>query len=294
MLCHFLAGLFMLVLILACDKDDNDPQGSSGKILFDTNRDLEDTQGSEVYVMNADGSAQFRLTNSTGFDTDAKWNKAGTGIIFASHRGGLISNIYIMDANGSNQLRLTDPTFGGSFPDISPDNSSIAYNSSDGLSSSNAGIYVMNIDGSNRTRLGYAIGDSDAEYSPDGSQIVFSSSRFGDNEIFVMDADGSNQVRLTNDPSTDFMPSWKPGGAQIVFVSFRNGDKGIYTMDSNGTNQNMIYMSPANEQPNDPVYSPDGEQIIFSINNRLNIMDADGTNVTVLPGTGYNNNPDWN
>ena len=74
-------------------------------------------------------------------------------------------------------------------------------------------------------------------YSAGRPKIAFSSTRDGDSEIYVMDRDGSNQVRLTNDPARDYDPSWSPDGERIVFVSRRNGgvDR-VYVMDSGGRN----------------------------------------------------------
>ena len=68
-------------------------------------------------------------------------------------------------------------------------------------------------------------------------QIAFVSWRDGNSEIYVMDADGNNQIRLTNHPEEDSSPSWSPDGARIAFVSNRNGgNRQIYVMDSNGKN----------------------------------------------------------
>ena len=67
------------------------------------------------------------------------------------------------------------------------------------------------------------------------AQIAFSSTRDGNLEIYVMDADGNNLIRLTNHPEHDYQPSWSPDGGRIAFVSDRNGGiKQIYVMDSNG------------------------------------------------------------
>jgi len=285
--------IILIISVLSCGKDDNNPS-SSGKIVFDTNRDPEDNQGSEIYVTNADGTQQTRLTDSPGFDFGPKWNSNGTKILFASVRDGSTNNVFVMNADGSNVTRLTDPIFGGSGAVFSPDNSLIAYNSQDGNSSSNAGIYMMNADGSNRTRLGSDFGDADPDFSPDGNKIVFLSRRTGDEEIYVMNSDGTNQIRLTNEISIDFMPKWSPDGNEIIFVSFRANKKAIYLMNKDGSNQHLIFEAPSPEQPNDPTFSPDGEKIVFSMDNRLNIMNADGTGLTVLPGTSYNSNPDWN
>jgi Tol biopolymer transport system component len=108
-----------------------------------------------------------------------------------------------------------------------------------------------------------------------------------------MNTDGTNQLRLTDAIGTDFMPAWNPDGNIIVFVYFRNNEKAIYTMNSDGTNQTPIMVSVSPDQPNDPTFSIDGNKIAFSTNNRIHIMNSDGTDITSLTGTSYNGNPDW-
>jgi Tol biopolymer transport system component len=95
-------------------------------------------------------------------------------------------------------------------------------------------IYVMNADGTNLAPLRTGpTEDHDAQWSPDGSRIVFSS----DYEIFVMDADGSNVRQLTDDPeNTDDLPAWSPDGSEIAFRSNRDGGIRLYVMDADGSN----------------------------------------------------------
>ena len=69
-----------------------------------------------------------------------------------------------------------------------------------------------------------------------GELIAFFSDRDGDYEIYVMGADGSNVVKLTDNTAGDFSPSWSPDGQRIAFFSDRDGDYEIYVMDTNGSN----------------------------------------------------------
>ena len=84
------------------------------------------------------------------------------------------------------------------------------------------------------------ISDWDASWSPDGSHIAFTSSRDRNWEIYVMDTDGSNQQRLTNDPAYDSAPSWSPDGSRIAFMSSGEGNWDIHVMDTDGSNQQRL------------------------------------------------------
>ena len=68
-------------------------------------------------------------------------------------------------------------------------------------------------------------------WSSDGTRIAFISNRDGNNEIYVMDADGSNQTNLTNNDVYDDFPNWSPDGTKIAFASARDGNVEIYVMD---------------------------------------------------------------
>lgn len=72
------------------------------------------------------------------------------------------------------------------------------------------------------------------------SRIAFRSNRDGNNEVYTMNADGSGQTRLTNDPSEDDAPAWSPDGKRIAFTSDRDGSREgseIYVMDADGSKQ---------------------------------------------------------
>jgi len=72
------------------------------------------------------------------------------------------------------------------------------------------------------------------------SRIAFTSDRNGNDEIYVMDVDGSNQTNLTNNPALTWMSAWSPNGNKIVFGSHRDGNMEVYVMDADGSNHIML------------------------------------------------------
>src|SRR5439155_8058403 len=155
--------------------------------------------------MNADGSNQKQLTNS-GYDYFPTWSPDSSRIAFHSTRDDPSGNnveIYSMNADGSNQTRLTNNPRFDALPEWSPDGTRIVFKS---LRDNNSNIYVMNADGTSQTRLtnyteGYDV--VSPIFSPDGMRIMFSygydfAGELITSQIYVMNADGSNLVRLTN------------------------------------------------------------------------------------------------
>jgi len=94
--------------------------------------------------------------------------------------------------------------------------------------------------------------------APQKAQIAFTSERDGNGEIYVMDADGNNQRRLTNNPAEDTFPSWSPDGQKIAFSFDRDGNWEVYVIDADGKNPHNLTNSPANDaSPTwfDPAYA---------------------------------------
>jgi TolB protein len=133
-------------LLIGCNPvipDEGEGEGG-GKIAFESDRD---GGSGEIYVMNADGSNQTRLTNDEG--SSACFSSDGTMIAFSSVRDGDFE-IYVMNADGSNQIRLTNNPAWNAEPCFSPDGTMIAFTS---YYQGMVEIFVMNADGSNQTRL---------------------------------------------------------------------------------------------------------------------------------------------
>ncbi len=138
--------------------------------------------------------------------------------------------------------------------------------------------------------------DTYPSWSPDGTKIAFTSHRDGNWEIYVMDADGSNPINITNNDGYYNLPSWSPDGTQIAFTSHRDGNYEIYVMDADGSNPTNI----TNDADWDsvPSWSPDGTQIAFTSNrdgtDEIYVMDADGSNPTnITSNEAYDTYPSW-
>jgi TolB protein len=128
------------------------------------------------------------------------------------------------------------------------------------------GIYIMNPDGSNQTRLSGTdeVNQNQPAWSPERCRIAFTShTEDGDDDIFVMTADGKSVQRLTTDSARDMFPDWSPDGQQIVFVSYRNGGiRNLFVMNSDGSDQRQLTDNPE-EYSQWEQWAPVGEEIAY-------------------------------
>jgi TolB protein len=247
------------------------PNGT--KILFQSDRDDSVSRTHHVYVMNADGSGQTRLTTDATDDCNAEWSGDGTKIVFQSLRNGSYYQIYTMNADGSGQVNVSNGTAADTQPSWSPNGLKIAFDSErDHVGRSS--IYVMNANGTNQTRLTFSVDpfmDQGPIWSHDALKLAFVSTRDStidtwqetdddggiitksavriNKEIYSMNVDGSNQVRLTNTLENDDAPAWSPDNTKIVFHSDRERDDSdptpqLWTMNIDGTNQALISSNP--------------------------------------------------
>src|SRR6266498_2227045 len=158
-------------------------------------------------------------------------------------------------------------------------------------------VWSSNADGTGLTRLTQSPWpEFDATWSPDGTQIAFRSEPNGDQEIWLMNADGSEPHRLTRGLS----PAWSPDGSKIAYASPGEincppgrGPRctGLSIMNADGSEQHRLPDTDGGEYP---AWSPDGAHIVFSAPG-LFIMDPDGSDVRALhsPGVGETSLPDW-
>ena len=227
--------------------DEWEPSWSpDGKhIAFTASEDRIVDQHPQIYVMDADGRNLRRLTKNPFPEWDPSWSPNSKHIAFTATVN-QHTNIYVIDADGRNLRRLGQDEQMGNDPSWSPDGKHIAFVSVRGKDGWDSDIYVMDADGKNQQILtNNDFDDWDPSWSPDGERIAFSSGRDGHvdangwltAEIYVMDADGKNQRRLTNNDFDDRYPSWSPDGERIAFASEGFGNFDIYVMNADGARQ---------------------------------------------------------
>jgi TolB protein len=148
-------------------------------------------------------------------------------------------NIFYADYDGENVTQVTTGRSLNIHSTWSPDGRAIVYTSYRG---GPADIYRSRIfEGLPPLQLTKNAGENVLPvWSPDGTRIAFSSTRSGTHQIYIMNSDGSNVQRLTNDRFSDLTPTWSPGGTEIAFTSDRTGGSQVWLMSADGLNQRQL------------------------------------------------------
>ena len=227
---------------------------------------------------------------------------ASTQIAFVSNRSGN-KEIWAMDYDGENQHELTQLHTIALTPRWSPDASRIAFTcyaqpGSGSVLTAQICIYS--------TLTNHLISwprfkgtNSSPAWSPDGSQLMFMSSMYGNPELFITDASGQRPKRLTYSNGANTSPSWNPKtGQQVAFVSDRGGIPQLYTMNADGSSQAKVDL-PDMGYVIDPAWSPNGQLLAFSWrrpngNYDLYVMEIVTRQLVELTrDAGRNERPSW-
>lgn len=122
------------------------------------------------------------------------------------------------------------------------------------------------------TLLAFGVLSTAVARAPSTVKIVFTSTRDGNSEIYIMNPDGSEQVNLTQHGAPDYDPVWSPTGEEILFVSNRDGVGDLYMMKADGTQVRRVFRRSVGREH--PSWSPDGKQLAYHRFNKLTIYIA--------------------
>jgi Tol biopolymer transport system component/DNA-binding winged helix-turn-helix (wHTH) protein/tetratricopeptide (TPR) repeat protein len=228
------------------------------------------------YLANADGSDErvmpFRPGNSA-WSPDSKqylFQAKGTDTSVPNN-----SDIFLFTLETGTIVPVVEGASFDSDPTFSPDGRSIAYASDvDG----NFEIYTRVIATGETRRLTHGPGhESFPTFSPDGTQIIFNSDvEKENNDVYIMNADGSNVRKITDGPGWDAVPSnsWAPDGTQVLILSDEGGGKeNIYLMNIEPSSPRRVGPDIESDEPLDPSYSPNGDRILYKTQGEIRVYD---------------------
>ena len=269
------------------------------RLIFQSTRDGRPCD--QQYVMNVDGSGVRRVSTGFGKTTCGYFFDADRKIFFASTHAADTAcppkpdpskgyvwgldpyDIYTANDDGSNLRRLTNYGVYTAEGTLSPDRQTIVFTS---LKDGDLDIYTMRIDGTGMKRLTFQPGyDGGPFFSPDGKKIVYRAWHPTDTaltnyrellrqrlvrpnrmEIWVMNADGSDQHQITNLGGANFAPFFTPDGRRIIFSSNyknpRSRNFELYLVNADGSNLEQVTHQP--EFDGFPMFSPDGRSLVWA------------------------------
>lgn len=207
-------------------------------------------------------------------------------------------SVYTINSDGSNDKKIIESDIGLSGQEWSPDGTKILACGMETPASPRI-IYIMNADGSNLHNLSQLTDCVLTRWSPDGTKITFTKFFPEQNyrsEIWIMNADGSNQKTITEGQGSSFFAN----GTKLIYISDKTGNSEIYVCNVDGTNQQKLTTTIGSKSNID--VSPDGTRIIYTFQTNpadintweIYLMNIDGTNNTRITNNTYlDEQPRW-
>jgi Tol biopolymer transport system component len=318
-----LAASVLGALLVAPATAPATPPGKNGQIAFRRYLGPDRTKGA-IFIANPDGTGERQLTSPPGKAGDDYPDVAPDGSFVAFERCGRLNcAIYTVNSDGSGLRRVSRTCQGlpprcadNTYAAISPDGRQIAFTRAFGRirddQIDHVGVYRMRIDGTHVRKVSLprkrAAEDGEAQWAPDGRQIVFVRHNFsamprGKQAVYVINADGTGRRRVTPYAiKAGDGPDWSPDGTQILFRSPENEDflnNDIWTIHPDGTGLRQVTHSGPTTKIYSASFSPDGTRITLGMSGVDDQADVwtigiDGSGLAPVTRTPlWDSAPDW-
>ena len=266
------AAALVLGGLLVVAAPARDAAFGNGRIAFVSDRD----GASELYVLDGAGSDQTRMTNNGAVEDAPQWSSERLLAYTRALPNGAVE-IFARNAFGADE-RLTFRNAHEDDPTWSPAGGKLAFASD---REGNREIFSVTLTQFGATNLSRTPNANDVEpaWSPIAPVIAFVSDRDGNRELYVMNADGSQQRRLTMTAEQESDPSWSPNGRAIVYARTGPGGADIFVLEvASGAVRQLTNRAGDDVEP---AWSPDGRKIAFASTRdgdlEIYVMNADGS-----------------
>jgi TolB protein len=252
----------------------------------------------EIWSMDYDGSNQRPLTSYKAISITPSVSPDGSRLAFTSDaKGGWRILVHLLETNRF--LPFLNPQSSlNATPSFTPDGKEVLFSST--LDGRYPQIFIANVDGSNLRRVSNVRAiEMEPKVNPKtGVEMVFVSGRGGLQQIYKMNLDGADPVRLTTGEGEASNPSWHPDGQHIAFAwtrGFAPGNWNVFIMDV--ASRETVQLTHGAGRNENPTWAPDGRHLVFASNRngsmQIYTMLADGTEVRQLTSQGINTMPVW-
>jgi len=247
----------------------------------------------QIWIADLAGKDPRPVTESPFDKRHPAWLEAGKRIVYRTSNG----ELHVLDLESKEEEKVLERFGQVSDADWSHAAGLLAFTRFSPNLADESEIWTVRLDGTGQRIITTSPGmQYHPAFSPGGERIAYVSGKgYGTHEIWIMDTDGKNQKRLTqNQAGYDIFPKWSPDGTKIAFASDRSGNLDIWVMDADGNNQKRL----ADYEGLDtcPVWSCDGRSIVF-VSNRggelqiWRVDHVDGTTFQITNGPGESTDP---
>ncbi len=248
----------------------------------------------KLEVLEIAGGERTQVFGGTGTLTQPKWGPDSGRVAFAlAQESG--NSVYVSESDGTESLLLSKVAadeVGG----WSPEGNFVVFSVRDGVEQ---GLYIRNPDGVNEFRRTKST-DYGAVWSPDSRYIAFLSTRDGNPEIYVVDPEEGDEVRVTDSEAAEYDLSWSPNGKRLLFVTERDGNAEIYVVEikDRGMADNLTRLTHNEVRDDQPTWSPNGRRIAFVSyldgDADIFVMESDGQDQQRLTNNSFQDTePTW-